>query len=62
MINDKTISITVDAEPQELADLNAHLVEKGVRVVEFYEEKTNLEDLFMKISSGKADISNEVTQ
>ena len=60
-VNNNTISIRVNAEPKELADINAYLVGEGIKVVGFYEEKANLEDLFMQISSGKAN-TNEGTQ
>jgi hypothetical protein len=36
--------------PRELADLNTRLVQAGIGVVSLSERKTNLEDLFMKIS------------
>lgn len=61
-VNGNTITIEISAEPQELAGLNAHLVGKGIKVVGFYEEKTNLEDLFMKISSGKDEFLDGTTQ
>lgn len=44
------ITVEVNATEVELADLNAHLVAKGVRVFGFSELKTDLEDLFMKVS------------
>lgn len=59
-VKENTISVKVAAEPKEMASLNAYLVGEGVQVVEFYEEKTNLEDLFMQISSGNAEFSKEV--
>ena len=45
-----TVSIEMVGGPQELAGLNAHLVHGGIEVVRFAERKTDLEDLFMKIS------------
>lgn len=51
-VNGNKLSFTVSADPKEIAEMHAHLVRNGVGVVEFYEEKTSLEDLFMKISSG----------
>ncbi|MDI6448750.1 ABC transporter ATP-binding protein [Anaerobaca lacustris] len=45
-----TISVEMVGGPQELAGLNAHLVHGGIEVVRFAERKTDLEDLFMKIS------------
>jgi hypothetical protein len=41
----------MDKGPEGLADLNTHLVKEGIKVVSFSEQKTDLEDLFMKISS-----------
>ncbi|MHC4259447.1 MAG: ABC transporter ATP-binding protein [Planctomycetota bacterium] len=49
---DKTITVEMSTALAELAALNKHLVDNGIKVVTFCEEKTDLEDLFMKISSG----------
>ncbi|MBW8034640.1 MAG: ABC transporter ATP-binding protein [Planctomycetes bacterium] len=62
VVNGDTITIEVSAEPEVLANLNAHLVGNGIRVVGFCEEKTNLEDLFMKISSGEDESFDGITQ
>jgi ABC-2 type transport system ATP-binding protein len=42
----------------ELAELNALLVNQGIKVTAFYEEKANLEDLFMQITANEVDINN----
>jgi ABC-2 type transport system ATP-binding protein len=44
------ITIEMPKEPEQIAELNTHLVQSGIKVVNFSEEKANLEDLFMKIS------------
>lgn len=44
------VDFTGDLEAQ--ADLNRHLVEKGLRVLAFHEEQTDLEDIFMKVTKG----------
>jgi ABC-2 type transport system ATP-binding protein len=48
---DNEIIVEIDAGPAELAELNSLLVSKGIKVFSFHEDKTDLEDLFMKISS-----------
>ena len=50
-VQDNTITIQTNKGPEELADLNARLVNNGIKVVHFSEQKIDLEDLFMKISS-----------
>jgi ABC-2 type transport system ATP-binding protein len=52
-VQDNTITIEITKELEKLADLNAYLVKEGIRVVTISERKTNLEDLFMKISAGE---------
>jgi len=46
-------NITLDIKTDEtgLANLNSHLVSKGIGVCGFREEKTDLEDLFMELSA-----------
>ena len=39
-----------DLEAQ--AELNRHLVQKGLRVIAFHEQQTDLEDIFMKVTRG----------
>ncbi len=51
--SDSTFSLRVNNGPQAVADLNAHLVNNGVRVIHICEQKTTLEDLFMEISKEK---------
>ncbi len=52
-IRDNEIIVEISAGESELAALNSHLVSKGIKVFSFGEEKTNLEDLFMKISDSE---------
>ena len=51
-VRDNEIVVDISAGESELAALNSHLVAKGLKVFNFSEDKTDLEDLFMKISSG----------
>ena len=53
-----TITAEVSGSDAQLAELNAALVNQGVKVTAFYEEKANLEDLFMQITANEADTSN----
>jgi ABC-2 type transport system ATP-binding protein len=50
---DNEITVEISAGESELAALNSHLVSKGIKVFSFGEEKTDLEDLFMKISDSE---------
>lgn len=50
-VQNNTLTAEMDASPQRLAELNAHLVNNNIKVVAFYEQKTDLEDIFMKISA-----------
>ena len=50
-VENNNITVEMDKGPERLADLNTHLVKEGIKVVSFSEQKTDLEDLFMKISS-----------
>lgn len=52
-IQDNEITVEISAGESELAALNSHLVSKGIKVFSFGEEKTDLEDLFMKISDSE---------
>jgi len=52
-VQDNDITVEISAGESELAALNSHLVSKGIKVFSFGEEKTNLEDLFMKISDSE---------
>lgn len=52
-VQHNTITVETRAGDIKLASLNTRLVQGGIKVTAFYEETTNLEDLFMKISSGE---------
>jgi ABC-2 type transport system ATP-binding protein len=52
-VQDNTITVEMTKELEKLADLNTFLVKEGIKVVTISERKTNLEDLFMKISAGE---------
>ena len=52
-VRDNEIIVEISAGESELAALNSHLVSKGIKVFSFGEEKTDLEDLFMKISDSE---------
>ena len=52
-VRDNEIIVEIRAGESELAALNSHLVSKGIKVFSFGEEKTDLEDLFMKISDSE---------
>jgi ABC-2 type transport system ATP-binding protein len=54
-ITDNQITVGMKADEERLAELNSMLVSKGVRVCAFYEQKTDLEDLFMELS-GREDM------
>jgi ABC-2 type transport system ATP-binding protein len=53
-VQDNRIIVQMAAGEPELAALNAHLVAQGVKVFGFSEQKTDLEDLFMKISADRS--------
>ncbi len=50
-VKDNQVTLEINADESELAALNTKLVAKGIQVFSFCEEKTDLEDLFMKISA-----------
>lgn len=52
-IKDNTITIEITKGLEELAELNTYLIKEGIKVVTISEQKTSLEDLFMKISSSE---------
>jgi ABC-type multidrug transport system ATPase subunit len=52
-VQNNTLTAETDTSPQRLAELNAHLVNNNIKVVAFYEQETDLEDIFMKISAEK---------
>jgi ABC-2 type transport system ATP-binding protein len=51
-VQDNKITVEMDKGPERLAGLNTYLVTNGIKIVGFSEQKADLEDLFMKISSG----------
>ena len=51
-VRDRTLTAEVDGDEARLAALNAELVNRGLKVVAFAEEKTSLEDVFLKVSGG----------
>ena len=52
-VKNNDIIVEINAAEQELADLNSLLISNGIKVYNFSEAKTDLEDLFMKISSSE---------
>lgn len=52
-VENNTITVEMKTPLAELAELNKRLVQNGIKVVTFCEEKTELEDLFMKMSSSE---------
>jgi ABC-2 type transport system ATP-binding protein len=54
--DESRITVEIDADDNKLAELNSYLVSKGIRVCGLYEQKADLEDLFMKLS-GKDEIT-----
>ncbi len=52
-VKERTLFVEGISSDEDLAQLNQLLVSGGVDIVELSVEKTSLEDLFMKISSGE---------
>ena len=50
-VKNNDIIVEIKAADSEIANLNSHLITNGIKVYNFSEEKANLEDLFMEISS-----------
>jgi ABC-2 type transport system ATP-binding protein len=50
-VQNNTIIVEMSASFEELAELNANLVNNNIKVVTFCEKKTDLEDIFTKISA-----------
>jgi ABC-2 type transport system ATP-binding protein len=50
-VSKNLITVELAGGPREIADLNEMLVNAGIKVISLFEEKADLEDLFMKISS-----------
>jgi ABC-2 type transport system ATP-binding protein len=51
-VHENRIEVELEDDPGQIAALNAHLVKEGIEVIGLWEQKTNLEELFMKISGG----------
>ncbi len=47
---DSGLTVGLSGDLEQIAHLNTALVQGGVQVVSLYEEKTNLEDMFLKIA------------
>ncbi len=62
IVEGNNITVDINADERQLAELNALLVSKGVKVYSFCEEKTDLEDLFMEISTNEQYTSEESRQ
>ncbi len=56
-VQNNTITAEINAAMPELAGLNKRLVENNIKIIAFYEEKTDLEDIFMKVSAAGNDMS-----
>jgi len=52
-VEGSNIKIDIKTDENGLAEMNSYLVSKGVRVCGFYEQKSDLEDLFMEISGNE---------
>ena len=52
-VDKNIISVELTATDEQLAQLNGLLVNSGIKVSGFSEEKLGLEDLFMKISDSQ---------
>lgn len=50
-VSNNVITVDLDGGSREIADLNEFLVKAGVKIIALFEEKADLEDLFMKISA-----------
>jgi len=53
IVDGNNITIDIDADRDKLAQLNAQLISRGIKVYSFSEAKTDLEDLFMEISTNE---------
>lgn len=52
----QTVTVAMPDDLEQIAQLNTALVHQGFKVVTFYEEKTNLEDIFLKIATNEAQV------
>ena len=46
-----TIAVMIDKGPEGIAELNRKLVQSGINVISLFQEPSNLEDVYLKISS-----------
>ena len=49
-VQEATIEVELSGGPEDMAAMNTLLVQNGIKVVSLYEEKMDIEDLFMEIS------------
>ncbi|MFN8671901.1 MAG: ABC transporter ATP-binding protein [Candidatus Sericytochromatia bacterium] len=52
-IKDEIITFNFSGDLEELSEINTFLVNKGIKIIAFYERKKNIEDLFMKYSNNQ---------
>lgn len=50
MVQDNMITLQTSRDQEKIAELNTYLVQQGIRIVNFHEERINIEDVFMQIS------------
>ena len=53
IIQNEIIYFSFGGTLEELSDINIFLVQKGIKVIAFYEKKKNIEDIFMKYSNNE---------
>ena len=49
-VQNNTLRVEIGEHPETVAKLNKHLVENGIDVVSLYQEKSTLEDVYLKIA------------
>ena len=52
VLGDYISCVEYDGDEEELCDLLAAMVGAGIKVVEFHQERVDLEDLFMSVTKG----------
>lgn len=52
MLGSESFAVEFEGTPEEQAELLERLIDQGYKVVEFREESADLEDLFMKVTTG----------
>jgi hypothetical protein len=52
VVDGPTARFTLDAEPEEVAGLLQDLLGAGFPVVDFHERPSDLQDIFMQVSTG----------